>query len=183
MKNRIVLVYKSRTGFTKKYAEMIAEEINCTLLNAKDMTAEAISDFDVVVFGSRCHAGKIDGIEKAKKLFRQSKAKKFAIFATGATPNAAEELIHEMWNHNLSPFELHDIPHFYMQSGLCYEKMSLPEKAMMKVFYAMMKNKKDKNVYEIGFEQAISNSYDISSKDYIHPLVNYLKAENTSSIN
>lgn len=62
-----------------------------------------------------------------------------------------------------------------MQSGLCYEKMSLTDRLMMKVAAVMVRNKKNKTAQDIAFEQAIKSSYDISSKEYIEPLVSYLK--------
>lgn len=174
MKNKMIVVYKSSTGFTKKYAEWIAEELKCTLADYRTVTAEKLSGYEIVVFGSRAHAGMIDGYKKARELFQKSAAGKIILFVTGATPNAAEDMIRDFWSQNLTADELSQIPHFYMQGGLCYEKMSLPDKWMMKAFAFFMKKKKDKNPYEKEFEQAITASYDISDKKYIAPLVDYL---------
>ena len=175
MNSKILVCYKSVTGFTKQYAEMIAEEIDCTLMNFKDVTLETISQYDTVVFGGRCYAGSVDGLKKAKELITKGDVKTFVVFATGATPNAAEEMIQSAWEKNFTPDELHNIPHFYMQGGLRYEKMPFIERLMMKIFAAVMKNKKDKTDADKEFEQVISNSYDISSKAYIEPLVSFLK--------
>lgn len=173
--NKIVVVYKSSTGFTKKYAEMIAEEIDCTLADFKTVTAEMLSEYDTVIFGSRTHAGIIDGYKQMKEMFKKSTADRIILFLTGATPNAAEDIIAQFWKQNLTADELEKIPHFYMQSGLCYEKMSFSDKLMMKVFAFMMKRKKNKEPYEKEFEKAISGSYDISSKAYVEPLVSFLR--------
>ena len=175
MNSKILVCYKSVTGFTKQYAEMIADEIDCTLMNFKDVTLETISQYDTVVFGGRCYAGSVDGLKKAKELITKGDVKTFVVFATGATPNAAEEMIQSAWEKNFTPDELHNIPHFYMQGGLRYEKMPFIERLMMKIFAAVMKNKKDKTDADKEFEQVISNSYDISSKAYIEPLVSFLK--------
>lgn len=175
MENKIIVIYKSKTGFTRKYAEMIAEEIGCTIADYKTVNVETMSKYDTVVFGGRTHAGRIDGYKWAKELFDKSTSKHLIIFATGATPNDAEDVIKDIWNQNLSTDELDSIPHFYMQSGLCYEKMSFLDKMMMKMVASMLKKKKDKNAQEEGFEQAISSSYDSSSKVFIEPLVSLLK--------
>lgn len=177
MNKKILVIYKSVTGFTREYAEMIAQEINCTLMDFKEVRAGTMSNFDTVIFGGRTHAGKVDGVERAKKLFLQSKAAQFIVYATGATPNESKAIIDEMWNNNLSPTELLKFPHFYMQSGLRYEKMPLIDKLMMKLFCTMMKKKKDKNEYEKQFEKLITTSYDISSKTYIMPLIASLQIE------
>ena len=170
MSNRIVVVYKSSTGFTKRYAEMLAEKIDCTLAVYKNTTPEMLSQFDIVVFGTRAHAGRIDGLKTMKEIFHKSKARKFVLFVTGATPNEAEETIDGFWRQNFTADELAEIPHFYLQSGLCYEKMSFPDRLMMKAAAAMIKRKKSKSPEEREFEQAISSSYDISSEIYLKPL-------------
>lgn len=176
-KNNMIVVYKSSTGFTKKYAEFIAEEMECALADYKTVTADKLSKYDVVIFGTRAHAGMIDGYQKAKKLFEKSNIGKVILFVTGAAPNAATDVIEKLWNQNLTADEMAKMPHFYMQSGLCYENMSLVDRMMMKAAAVMIKKKKNKTSEEMGFEQAIKSSFDISSKAYIEPLVSYLKAD------
>ena len=153
---------------------MIAKEVDGEIADFKAMTVEKLSDYDVVVYGGGLYAGMINGLKKAKELFKKSSAKKFIVFATGGTPNEAKEMIDEVWKNNLSPEEIDTIPHYYMQSGICYEKMSLPNKALMKMMASMLSKKRDKNSFEEGFQQAIQNSYDISSKEYTEPLIKYL---------
>lgn len=172
-----LVVYKSKTGFTKKYAEVISEKTGCALMELKEAAAEKMSGFDRIVFGSRVHAGIIDGLKEAKELFQKSGAGEFIIFATGATPNSAQEVVNEVWKNNLSQDELATIPHFYMQGGLCYEKMSFGDKMIMKMVSAMMSRKKDKDSVETGFTQAITHSFDISSEEYAEPLIDYLTGE------
>ncbi len=175
MNKKIMIVYKSVTGFTKEYAEMIAKEMNCSLIDFKNVTVQMMSNVDIVIFGSRMHAGTVDGLKKARKLFMQSKASQFIVFATGAMPNEEKGTINEMWKNNFSSAELQDIPHFYMQSGLRYERMPFSDKMMMKVFCMMMKKKKNKDEKEQYFADIITKSYDISSKAYIMPLIRFLK--------
>ena len=50
----------------------------------------------------------------------------------------------------------------------------MPDKFMMKVAALMIKNKKNKTPFEIEFENAIKASYDISSPEYIKPLISIL---------
>lgn len=175
MSKKILVVYKSVTGFTKKYAEWIAQETKATLMDIKKAAKEPISGFDTIIFGGRMHAGTVDGLKEARQLFKQSGAAHFLIFATGAMPNEATDIIEEMWSKNLTPKELSKIPHFYMQAGLCYEKMPLSDKLMMKVFSFIMGKKKAKTEADRQTAQAIAGSYNISSKEYIAPLIAALK--------
>ncbi len=175
MSKKIMIVYKSVTGFTKEYAQMIAQELDCSLIDFKNVTAQMMSEADIVIFGSRMHAGMVDGLKKAKQLFAQSKASQFIVFVTGAMPNEEKDTIDEMWKNNFTSEELQQIPHFYMQGGLRYEKMPFFDKMMMKVFCMMMKKKKNKNEKEQQLADIITTSYDISSKSYIMPLIEFLK--------
>ena len=91
--------------------------------------------------------------------------------------------------------EKYNIPHYYTSyvemladpavdlvtlcspSGLHYERMPWFEKMAMTIFSALMKRKKSKTSYEESLAQAIANSYDISSRDYVLPLVACLRAD------
>lgn len=186
MNNRILIIYKSKTGFTKKYAEMISEEmvsdgIGCTAVDYRAVKTDAISGYDTVVFGTRAYAGRIDGYKKIKQMLQKNHVRHFVLFVTGATPHTEEKIISDFWAQNLSAEELRLTPHFYMPGGLCYEKMGLSDRLMIKAASSMLKNKKEKTAFEQSFEQAISGSYDISSREYIRPLISCLKKHTTPS--
>lgn len=175
MEHKILVVYKSSTGFTKRYAEWIAEELKCDLADYRKTTAEQMSQYDTVVFGTRAHAGTIDGFQKAREMFRKSTAGRLVLFVTGAMPYDAGDALEAFWKQNLTPEEMQEILHFYMPGGLCYEKMSLGDRMMMKAFGAMMRRKKDKSQEEEEMARMIAGSYDLSDKRYIRPLVSGLR--------
>ena len=75
-----------------------------------------------------------------------------------------------MWRNNLSPAERDHIPHFYFPAGLCYERMPLLDRLMMKAVPIMLRRKKNKTAYDVEMERGIAHSYDISSGEYIKPL-------------
>lgn len=172
----MIVIYKSKTGFTEAYANSIGKELNCRVVNIKDISREDIENQDVVIYGSRVHAGMVDGLGKIKEMLKTSNTNTFVVFATGGTPNAADDLIDKLWKNNFSDEELKTIPHFYMQSGMCYEKMGLLDKLIMKMAAHMMNKKKDKDNNETGFVNAVDKSYDISSDEYIKPLVDFIKS-------
>ena len=171
---KILVTYKSKTEFTKWYAEIIAKEVEAELLEFSEVTSQKMSEFDVIVYGGGLYAGMINGFKKAKEMFAKSSAKKLVVFATGATPNEVTEKVEEVWKVNLTEEEKESIPHFYLQSGLCYEKMSLPDKTLMKLLANMLSKKQDKDSAEAGQEQAIKSSYDISDEKYAKPVIEYL---------
>lgn len=174
MKNNIVILYNSKTGFTQTYAQLLAAELGCPALPLKDAPAD-LSQYDAVAFGSRLHAGMLDGWKRARKLLNSRGAKRLALFATGAMPNEAEEQIQKVWEQNLTPEELKTVPHFYLQAGLRLEKLGFGDRAMLKVAAWAMGRKKDKSPEDQAFQDAISNSYDISDPKFIQPLASCLR--------
>ena len=162
-----LVVYKSKTGFAKRYAEIIATALDAQLMPLKDVKPIIMSRYKTVVFGGGLYAASINGLKKAKKMYSESNATRFAVFACGATPNVAASTIESMWKKNFTPTELAAVPHFYMQAGLAYEDMSPVDRAVMKMV-AKLKGKP-------GVENPLLSSHDISSEEYIKPLVDALK--------
>ena len=80
-----------------------------------------------------------------------------------------------MWEANFTNEEIKIIPHFYMQSGLNYEKMGFVDQIMMKMLAKLIGRKKNKSETEKGLEQAIKKSYDVSSKENIKLLLEFVR--------
>ncbi|MDO4486020.1 MAG: flavodoxin domain-containing protein [Bacillota bacterium] len=172
----MIIVYKSKTGFTQKYAELIASETGSQAQPFDKVDMKKLKEHDVVVFGGRCCGGVVDGLEDFKKQAEKNNVSNLVVFCTGATPAAMTDMIEEMWQQNLTEKELVTIPHYYMESGICYEKMNFADKMMMKAFRLMMKKKSDKTEYEKALAKAIEHSYDNSSPENARPLIEKLKA-------
>ena len=68
------------------------------------------------------------------------------------------------------------IKRFYIPAGLNYEKMGFLDKTMMKIASIILEKKKDKSKEDIGMQNSIKRSYDISNKSRIQPLVDYIKS-------
>ena len=174
MASNVILLYSSKTGFTQRYAELIGKELDCPVRPWSDAPAD-LSQYSAVVFGSRLHAGSFDGWKKARKLLARRGAKKLVVFATGAMPNEAEEQIRTVWEQNLTQEERGSIPHFYLQAGMCREKLGAVDRAMLSVAAWLIGRKKDKSAEAAAFVDAIGRSYDISDAKYIQPVVNCLR--------
>jgi len=170
-----IVIYKSKSGFTKKYAKWIQEDLGCDVVDYSHVSKLKLGNYDVIIYGSRINAGKLDGINKMTRILEKNPQSKLIVFATGGTPNTATDIINAVWENSLTEDELLSIPHFYMQSGLNYELMSSGDRLIMKGLNTFLGSKKEKTTEEQGCEDAIQDSYDISSKDYIKPLVAYVK--------
>lgn len=171
---KTMVIYHSQTGFTKRYAEWIAEETgaDCVELSAakkKDLTA-----YEAIIFGSWACAGSISKISWFKGNIDKWADKKLIAFCVGGSPINNPE-IKTALNRNFNESERKRVKTFYCPGGFNYEKMSAPSKLVMKMFVKMLKAKKDKTEEEQVMAKMISSSYDISDKKYIEPILQYLK--------
>lgn len=167
-----IVVYKSKTGFTEKYAHWIADDLHCDVISLEKFNISEIAQNDVFIFGGGIHAGKINGIKFIKNNLPLLAGKKIIVFATGATAPIPEEI--ERFSKDNIPCGM-DIAFFYFQSGMNYEKMHSADKWLMGALKTVLRVKKNKTDVEQGTLDAIQNSYDYSSREQTGPLIMYAK--------
>ena len=175
-----LVIYTSKTGFTKRYAEWIADRLNADLIDLKEARNKCTDFFEsyhVIAYGGWALAGNAVG---AKWFLAKSvdwNHKRLAIFCVGSSPNDnpdIEEALHKM----LTDEQRTRIKAFYCQGGLSYERMTMPYKLAMRWFVSSLKKKKDASEKERQMAAILSSSYDISDIKYIDPIVEYLEAGN-----
>lgn len=173
--SKMVVVYTSKTGFTKKYAGWIAEALNCSAMDMKEWKKQEPTDFQTVIYGGGFYAGKIKGLDKMKEQLKNNPKIKLVVFATGATPALATEIVQQAMDGNFTEEERKNIPAYYFQSGLNYEKMSLQYKMMMKMFNSMLSKKEEKSEMETQMAAVIGHSFDACRKENIKTLLENLQ--------
>lgn len=166
-----LIIYKSETGFTKKYADWILEDVPCSIAALDKVKKADIDKHDIIIYGAGVHAGLIPGLKKIRKMVDGSD-KKVIIYATGAAPNV-EEIVKPIIDHNLADC-LSKVDFFYFESGINYENMGFFSRGLMKTFSKILSAKKDKTEAEKEMSVMIMTSYDNSKKDYVKPLTKLL---------
>lgn len=170
---KVVVVYNSETGFTKRYAEWLAEDIGCEAVALKEAKQKDFSSYDTMIFGSWCHAGFIRELKWFKNVMKSSPEKKYIVYAVGASPIDNPE-IEPTLKMNITEEYSERCRVFYCPGGLNYAKMSFVHRIMMKMFAKMMAGKKDKTESEKVMAEMISKDYDISDRKYIQPIMESL---------
>ena len=173
---KTLIVYKSCTGFSRRYAEIIGEATGAEVMELKQVTAQIMGGYDRVVYGAGLYAGSLNGFKKARALFRKSGAGKLMVFAAGAMPPDSP-MLEETWKRNLTEEELREIPHFYLLGGLDYKGMNAVHKLMMKVAITGVSKTKEKDEFAETFLKVCSKSFDGVDPVYAEPLIRLLKEE------
>ncbi|MCI9081908.1 MAG: flavodoxin [Lachnospiraceae bacterium] len=171
---KIVVIYNSQTGFTKRYAEWIAEATGADCFELSVAKKKDLTAYEAIIFGGWACAGSISKISWFKGNIDKWADKKLIAFCVGGSPIDNPE-IEVALNQNFSEMERKKVKTFYCPGGFNYEKMSTPSKLMMKMFAKTLKAKKDKTEAEQVMVKMISSSYDISDKKYIEPILQCLR--------
>ena len=171
---KTIVIYNSQTGFTKRYAEWIAEAAGADCLTLSIAKKKDLAAYEAIIYGSWACAGSISKIGWFKGNIDKWADKKLIAFCVGGSPIDNPEIgtaLKQIFNES----ERKKVNTFYCPGGFNYEKMSIPSKLMMKMFVKTLSAKKDKTPEEQTMIKMISSSYDISDKKYIEPILQYLK--------
>ena len=57
-----IIIYSSQTGYTKRYAEFLAEQLNYDIKPVRKANLFRVSCYPVVIYGGGLHHNRIDGI-------------------------------------------------------------------------------------------------------------------------
>ena len=87
-----IVIYKSKTGFTKRYAEFIAEDLDAEIYELQEIKIEDINKYDTIVYGGGLYAGSINGIDFINKNIDNFKKHKIIVFATGLCTGNNDEI-------------------------------------------------------------------------------------------
>lgn len=157
-----IVIYESVTGFTKKYAQWIAEELQAEIKDTRTMNGVNLAEYDLVVFGGWLMGGRISGLEKIHK----QNVKKLVVFATGASLDT-KELAEEIRKAN----PLSGISFFYLPGGMHYSELGFMKKAMLKMVKKSIAKKENKTEADLYMEKVICTDFDMTDKKYIAPLL------------
>ena len=170
-----IVVYRSLSGFTKRYAGWIAEELGAPCVELGDFRSKAVADGDVVVFGGSLHAVGINGYRHFSRLVAGRRLKQLVVFAVGASPARAgvEEVIR---SENFPGEEGRDIRLFYLRGGFDYGKLDWYNRLLMKLLKAKLKLRKQRGPDEEGMLKAYDRPLDVTKKENVAELVAYVKS-------
>jgi len=178
---KILIVYWSKTGFVKKYAEWLAEELEADIISGEEVTKDKLKEYDSYIFGGSLYAVGINGADFIKKNIRELEGKKTAVFATGAS-SATKEVIEEVKNKNFTEEEQKYFKFFYLRGGFNYSKLGFKDKVLMGIMKWKLNSKKNKGEKlteeEKGMLAAYEEPVDFTERENIREIVEYFKVEN-----
>lgn len=175
--DNVVILYKSKYGATKKYAEWLSQKLNCDLLSLDKVEIQQLQKYKTVILGGGIYASGISGISFLKKQYDKLSGKNLVVFAVGASPYD-EKAMAALREHNFKG-ELKNIPCFYCRGAWNENIMSWRDKILCKMLKKAV-SKKDPKTYEpweSALMEAIDSNCDWTDKENLKDIINYVRAK------
>ena len=131
---KAVVVYQSKYGSTKQYAQWIADALKCDLRERGEATPQDLADYDVVIYGGGLYAGGVGGVDLLIKGADCLRDKGLILFTCGlADPQNPQNVAHIRASlQKVLPPPLYGALHlFHVRGGIDYGKLSTLHRAMM----------------------------------------------------
>jgi menaquinone-dependent protoporphyrinogen IX oxidase len=172
---KTLVAYKSKTGFTRNYAQWLAQELSADLIEVPKVTPEMLMAYDTIILGGGLYAGGINGVKLMKNNLAKLKDKKLVVFATGASP-VLDEVFNEIRDKNFTSEQQAQIKLFYLRGGFDYNQLKPLDRFLTSIMKMMLKRKKDLTPEERSFLSAYDEPVDFTNKENIKPIVSYINS-------
>lgn len=173
--SRIAVVYTSKYGTTRQYAQWIAEETGADLYEQDGCSVKDLADYDILVFGGAIHAGGILGIRWLQKNFKHLADKKIVTFAVGLNVN--DQAIQQECREINFVKKIAELPCYFLRGGYDPSKASGMDKKLMGVVRKMIAGKNPALMTESEREllEAIETGADYTDHQSIKELVDAIQ--------
>ncbi len=172
---KTIVIYRSKAGFAKKYAQWIAEELEADLLEASEADASKWAAYDTIVYGGGLYAAGINGVKLIKQNLDSLKGKKVIVYACGASP-LRQGVINEVRNKNFTEEQQRMIRFYYLRGGFDYSRLRPLDKFLMTLLKRTLKRKKVKTPDERGMLESYDHPVDFTDRKNIAELIEYAKS-------
>jgi menaquinone-dependent protoporphyrinogen IX oxidase len=175
--NRVVVIFKSKYGSTKKYAEWISDELNADLLEHSDVKDKNFLEYDTIIIGGGLYASGINGIDIITKNYSALKNKDIIVFTLGLASTDDKEIFRPIIEKNFTEEMRNQIQFFHFRGGIDYKELSFVHKSMMAMLKKMVSKKKTEELTEDDKMMLVTygDKVDFTDINTINPLVTYVK--------
>ncbi len=176
---KTAVIYKSKYGATRQYAEMLAEALSADLFESGKIKKEALTKYDTLIFGGGLYAGGISGLSFLKKNLPALKGKRLSVFAVGLSDPKDEKNYQRIYDQNISKEMDGQIPLFLLRGGMDYKTLSPIHKIMMGMLIGMLKKKKESELSEDdrGLLATVGQKISFINQEEILPIIAFARGE------
>ena len=166
-----IILYASKYGATKRYAEWLAEKTGFDCVETKKAKIEDVKQYDTILLGGGIYASGIAGLSFLRKNIAQLREKKVIVFCDGASPYE-ERAFQQIVAHNLKD-SLAGLPCFYCRGAWDPDAMSLADRTLCRMLQKAVAKKKpeDCEIWEKALLEAGDQKHDWTDRSYLAPIL------------
>ena len=178
MDMKIAVIYKSKTGFTKKYAEWIAEAVSADIFEISTVHIPMLDIYDTIIYGGSVHISEIIGVKLITENMDRLANKRLIVFAIGVSP-LRKSVVMDVQNKNFDLMQQKKIKFFYLRGGFDYSKLNFLDKFLMTLLKWKIKRKNKINLTadEIGMLAIYDKPADFTMKENIDTILNIVRGD------
>lgn len=172
-----IILYQSKYGATKKYADWLAEMTSFDIAETKKANIEEVEKYDTVIIAGGIYASGISGMSFLKKNYKRLNNMKLAVLCVGASPYD-EEAFHEIREHNLKG-ELSGIKCFYARGAWNEDAMTFKDRTLCRMLQKAVA-KQDPETYQPWQKAlmcAVGQKCDWTDKKYLDEVVRFIEEQ------
>lgn len=170
-----IILYTSRYGTTKRYADWLAEETGFDCVETGKAKIEEAAQYDAILLGGGVYASAIAGLSFLKKHIGRLQGKKVIVFCDGVSPYE-EKAFQQLVQRNLKD-SLAGLPCFYCRGAWDYDALRFVDKSLCKMLYKTVEKKKpeDREPWEQALMEAGFGKRDWTDPSYLAPILEAIK--------
>ena len=164
---KTILIYKSNTGYTKKYVDSIERRlVDIEVVPFKKAKWGKLKNYDTIIYGGPLRANKIEGLNKLLNKYNKIKDKNIFIFATGIEPvtdSKKEDVI------MANGLEYYHVRLYLFPGGMDYSKMSKLTQKLITLGLKASAGKQNLNADDL--ISRFKNPIDMTNMDYLDRMI------------
>jgi menaquinone-dependent protoporphyrinogen IX oxidase len=175
---KVLVMYFSKYGTTKKYAEWLSSELDGDICSIKNVNKDNLKNYDIIILGSGLYAGNIQGIDIIVNNYEQIRSKKLILFTCGLADyenmenvNSVNKRLDEIIPENIRQ----KIKIYYLRGGINYKKLSIKHKLMMWTLKMVAIKKENMNEENKEFIETYGQILDFTKKESLMGIIEYCK--------
>ena len=176
----VLVLYKSKYGSTKQYAEWIAGDLNADLYERSEFITKDWEKYSTVIYCGGLYANRVNGIGIIAGNQAKLRGKKIILVACGLSyPHVAESVtrVRNTLAKKL-PQTLHENARlFLVRGGIRYSALNFIENFVLKMLEGTLR-KRDPGTLgpeEQEMQNALGKDFSFVDRSFIQPIIDYYK--------
>lgn len=173
---KTAVIYKSKYGHTKKYAEWIAESLKADLFEESGISGSGLAGYSTIIYGGGLYASGINGISLITKNFDSVKDRNLVVFTVGLASPLDTSIYRPIIEKNIPEGMRNSIRFFHLRGGIDYSELNMMHKGMMAMLKKMVekKDEQEKTDEDRQMLETYGQKVDFTDRNSIIPIVDYV---------